>query len=682
MISQRSRTALLVLLLMAVAVIGVGPVSAGAADASPAKGKSLEQYQHFRSTAIDLLGRMPTRAEIAAFEQPSFDFERWLDARLAEPGYVDRLTRVYMDLLRLEPNQNFSAAPAQLYRQEILLPKGERVLVYFRENQRRVRPETDGEFCLSPNETGLIVRARSQTTGTPKIVSKKRLAQFTVLVKPWWLYRDYRAANPTELYGSTWSDADSEYRPVEALLNDASGKAVSDVRVCREEAETSDIGHVFSTGRTAAPVQKADRRVAGLPVAATTFAPSSGVNKQATKPAVLAGGRTRPPPPDKPYAIAHRGEAVACAAKPGLEFAPDCGCGVGLERCIPSDSTNGGAAFYFPNHAPLGPSAPLDSARQSAQRWYPYWWSREALSFLDYLFSQDRDFREILTGRETLVNGPLAQFYRSIQRGNCCGPELGFGMLEETQPLFEPANVPLDLLPQDTGHWRLVTSRGPHAAGILTMPMFLEKYASARARAAAVYSDFLCKSFSAGNQQLTPSTEPDLTIRPGCKTCHATLEPLAAYFARIEPGNFVFLPEAEFPVKNPKCKLDKNGHLNGNCNALYDAAFVDPKQGATLRSAYASAVHADETPVGLARDVTQLPEFASCATERVTSSFLGRTLSVDDAPLLQSLTEEFRKSGFKMRSLVRAIVLSDAYRRSNDASSSVWRSDELSRGSP
>ena len=123
--------------------------------------------------------------------------------------------------------------------------------------------------------------------------------------------------------------------------------------------------------------------------------------------------------------------------------------------------------------------------------------------------------------------------------------------------------------------WKLVEDRGPHAAGILTMPMFLEKYASARARGAALYSDFLCKSFVAESQQLTPSSEPNLMVRPGCKTCHATLEPLAAYFARVEPASFVFLPAADFPVHSTACKLDKNGKLNGACNALYNPAFAD-----------------------------------------------------------------------------------------------------------
>jgi hypothetical protein len=341
-----------------------------------------------------------------------------------------------------------------------------------------------------------------------------------------------------------------------------------------------------------------------------------------------------------------------------LDYAPDCGCGVGLERCVPGDSNQGGNAFYYPNHMPLGPGMPLDDARQQVQRWFPYWWSREAVRFMGDIFASDRDFREVLTGKQTFVNGPLAQFYRTVQRSNCCGPEASFGMLEEKEPLFDPKSVPADLEPQDVSTWKLVENRGPHAAGILTMPMFLEKYASARARAAAVYNDFLCKSFVAENQQLTPSADPNLMVRPGCKTCHATLEPLAAYFARVEASNFVFLPQADFPVHNTTCKLDKNGHLNGACTALYDPAFADAK-GATLRSAYGSPAHADETPVGAAQDITRMPEFAGCAVQRVTSSLLGRPTTPDDDVLVKSL--------------VRAIVRSDEYRRSNNLSSTTWR---------
>ncbi|HSY24851.1 MAG TPA: DUF1549 domain-containing protein [Polyangiaceae bacterium] len=618
------------------------PSSAGGA-------RTLEEYRHFRIAAIDLLGRMPTRQEVAAFERPDFDWDEWVDRALGEPAYADRMTRIYMDLLRLEPNLNFASAPSDLLRHEVVGPDGKPVWVYYRENQRRMRPETDGEFCLDPDETGMGVRPRQQDvqseTRKPKPISQKLLDAYTVLVKPWWLYRDYLGANPQARFGSSgWGDPDPGYKPVESLLAD-DGKPVLAVRVCREEASSLAMGHVFARRMT---------RVR------TKAAAPPGDNRDEP-----AGGRIRPLPVDKPYATKHQGDEVSCATKMALEYAPDCGCGPGLERCLPGDANNGGSAFTFPNHSLLGEGVSLDEAKQSQQRWFPYWWSREAVHFLEDLFAGDRDFREVLTGKQTFVNGPLAQFYGTIQRSNCCGPEVTFGMLEESEPLFEPSRVPQDLAPQDVSTWKSVGDRGPHAAGLLTMPIFLEKYASARARGAALYNDFLCKSFAPGAQPLAPSTEPNLMIRPGCRACHAELEPMAAYFARVEAASFVFLPSAQFPVRSTACKLDANGRLNGACNALYDAAFAD-SHSATLRSAYGSPEHADATPAGAAHDLVATPEFAQCAVQRVVASFLGRPTTPDDDPLLASLTQRFVRSGYRMKALVRALLQSDAYARTND----------------
>jgi uncharacterized protein DUF1585 len=417
------------------------------------------------------------------------------------------------------------------------------------------------------------------------------------------------------------------------------------------------------------PVATAASPMGAMPaMTAMAMAPTGGA------PAVrFPGGRLKAAPVDNKYALDHKGESVSCATRMGLDYAVDCGCGVGLERCEPSTGVNQDSpAFYYPSHMPLGPGLPLDEVRQSASRWYPYWWSREAVRFLGYLFQEDRDFREILTGHQTFVNGPLAQFYRVVQRGNCCGPEATFGMKEEAEPLFDPGKVPADLAPQDVGTWTLVPDRGPHAAGLLTTPMFLEKYASARARGAVLYNVFLCKSFLSDKAQLTPSDEPNLTVRPGCSTCHATLEPLAAYFARVEPSSFVFLPESLFPAKNPACKKDKQGRLNGPCNALYDVAFADD-HGAMLRSSYASPAHADETPAGAGRDITAMPEFAQCAVQQVTTSFLGRAMTPDDQALVHALTDDFVKSGYRMRTLVKDIVRSDTYRKANNLSSTTWR---------
>ena len=635
---SRSRSPVVLFAAVALASLtGLRPAASAPAPAAAAGTRTLDDYRHFRIASIDLVGRIPTRDELAAFERPDFDWDRWVESHLEGSAYVERLTRIYMDALRLEPNLNFTAVPSQLYRQEITGPDGKPVHVLYRGGQRRLRESTDGDFCLTPDETGLVVRPMAAAVGTPKKTSKKALDTYTVEVKPWWLYRDYKAEHPTERYKQGWANPDPQFRPVDALLDEPNGKPTMEVRVCREEAHEAPEGHIYASGRAKPP-------------------PTSSP---------LPGGRAKAAPVDTAYAIKHKGEAIACDTREGLSMAVDCGCGRGLERCTPNSGTGDTPAFQYPNHMPLGPDLPLDSAGQSALRWYPYWWSREAVHFLGYLFAEDRDFREVLTGKETWVNGPLAQFYKTVQRGACCGPEANFGMHGETEPLFDPARVPTDLLPHDVDRWERVADRGAHAAGILTMPMYLEKYASARARAAAIYNDFLCKSFSAGQAELTPSEDPDLTRRPGCQTCHAALEPLAAYFARVEPASYVYLPESLFPQKAATCKKDKAGKMNGACNALYDVAFFDDK-GPTLRSAHASPAHASAGPVGAAADLTRMPEFASCAVQRVTSSFLGRPTTADDARLLQSLTKDFVRSGFRMRSLVRGVVLSDEYRRAND----------------
>lgn len=634
---------------MRLRVLGFVGLLASTVFADTKTTRSLDEYKHFRIASIDLQGRMPTRDEIASFEKPDFDFDKWIEARLKGPAYAERLTRIWMDLLRLEPNVNFSSNPSQLFRHEVQVTGEKNQFIFYRKDQRRKDPAIDGDFCFSPAEIGIVVRAMAPDAGPgPKAISKKLLDERTVLVKPWWLYRDYKNASPTQRYGEGWKDPDPGYRPVEGLLEDAEKKPIESVRICKEEAQTAENGHIATTGRTKNP--------------------PNGEK--------LPGDRPKPPPLDKPYAKEHPGAIVACDTRTALDSSFDCGCGHGLERCIPNEGNGDNNAFYFPNKMPLGPGLPLDQAKQRAQRWFPYWWSREAVTFLDDLFDSDRDFRDILTTKRTFVNGPLAQFYKSIQHGSCCGPEANFGMTEETDPLFDPKAVPAGLMPHDVGTWKEVADRGPRAAGILSMPMFLQKYATPRARGAALYNAFLCKSFVAENVALTPSTEPNLMKRAGCQTCHATLEPLAAYFSRVEPSSTVFLPGSLFPTVTSVCKKDKNGKLNGQCNALYDVAFSDNKS-ATLKGAYGSPANADAAMVGAAKEITSSADFSKCAVQRVTSSFLGRTTTSDDAALLESLDQTFVASGFKMRALVRAIMKSDAYRKSNNA-----RPTESGRATP
>ena len=602
-----------------------------ATDASAAR--TLEDYRHFRALSIDLAGRMPTRDEVTAFEKDDFDLDRWIVAHLDSPAYVERLTRIYMDQLRLEvaPSFQFTPPATTLRRVTIRGPNGQPVHVFYRANQRRAREATDGEFCLTEKESGLYVPMNNKPPeGMATDVDQKTLDANTVLVHPWWLYRDYRSAAPVLRYGDKWSTVDPGYQPVDTLLKEPDGTPTIEVRVCKEEAQTAGTGTIYASGRN-------------KPVPGDKL------------------GRKRPLPADDAYAKKHKGEAISCRSSAAVSTSIDCGCGVGLEHCMPSDGNgNDVRAFVFPTRLPLGIDAPLSSTAQSESAWHKLWWSQEAVHFMGRVFGEDHDFREMITARWTYVNGPLAQFYRSTAPATCCGKAKSFGLVEETEPLFDPAAVPTKLAPHDVGDWEKVEDRGPRAAGLLTMPVFLTKFASRRARGAALYNTFLCKSFVAGNMMLEPSTEPNLMKRKGCMSCHGTLEPLAAYFSRIVETDWTYLPKTQFPLENPVCKPNPQGKVPGFCKDYYDPAFTTDT-AATLFGAYANPSHAEEGPVGAGAAISSNAEFAPCAVERVTSGFLGRPIGPEDEALTKSLLEIFSKSGYRMKPLVRALVQSEAY---------------------
>ncbi len=646
-LSTRGPLVLASLLAVLLALFGSGPRFVPvAAAAGGAAGRTLEEYRQFRALSIDILGRFPTRAEIEELERPGFDREAWVQKHLSGPAYAERLTRIYMDVLRLEVGNAVNVTPAAttLRREQVQGPDGKPIYVYYRRGQRRAREATDGEFCLSKDESGLEFPQNQPPRGTAIPVKKAVLDAETTLVRPWWLYRDFLQVSPQLRYGAGWNDADAAFVPGDRLLKEPDGTETVEVRVCKEEAQTRDMGTLHATGRVPPPP--------GTPP---------------------PHGRLKPLPLDDGYTKTHKGEALSCRDAMAVTSSIDCGCGIGLQYCTPGDG-NGDQpnAFALPSRTPLGDSAPLPRTVQSISAWHKHWWSAEVLHFFGRIFAEDRDFREVLTARGTEVNGPLAQFYRATSAARCCSRERAFGMNDELEPLFDTKVVPPQLFPNETGTWLAVPERSAHASGLLTMPVFLEKFASRRARAAAVYTAFQCKSFVSTNAELKPSTEPNLMVRPGCAGCHATLEPLAAYFSRIEETSTVYLPESKFPLKNPACKLGKNGKAPGFCDAFYDPAFGDANAG-LLRGAYASAEHAKEGPQGLADMVVRSPEFASCAVSRVTASFLGRPLSSDDDALVQSLTGTFTKAGYRMRPLVLALVRSDAYRKANNLRSGTPR---------
>lgn len=645
---------------------GLALALASVAAAAPAQAapKTLEDYHYFRALSFDLVGRAPTRAELAAFEADGFDVDAWIDQQLSTPAYAERVRRVYLDLMRLTVGSSFQfvPGPVTLRKQTIQGPDGAPIDILFRQGQRRTDPLTDGEFCFPQALTGQAYPPFAVATGTAKNVSQADIDQRAVKVKPWWLYRDYAAKSPTQLFDPTngFGAGTSLFRPANVLLFDqvpdptdatkfVNGDPKTEIWVCKEEAQTGDLGTIYASGLT-------------------------------KKPDAIPAGRFSYPPVDSGYATMNAGQPVACTVAEGFKYTVDCGCGVGLERCNPAAKEQfDPTALNFPSRAPFGDATPFDATDQATSSWERYWWGLEAQHFLDYILEGDRDFREVLTASYGFVNGPLAQFYRRTAPSTCCGAGVNFGMTRP-DPLFDPSQIPASIRPHDTDTWTKVDSRGPHASGLMTMPIFLTKFGSRRARAHVLYQAFLCRDFVAENVALTPSDEPDLTKRPGCNACHTALEPMAAYFSRIMESDWTYLPPDQFPAENPYCKGTpdpKTGvvKINGNCTNYYDPAFTTPDT-AKLRGTYASPENAEAGPAALATVLTDPDTFPACVAQNVTSSFLGRPLGPSDDALKTALAKAFRDGGYKMSALVRALVKSDAYKKGNNLSADAWRAAE------
>lgn len=620
------------LALVALAV-GAGLTSFFAApNEARAADKTLSDYRWFRALSIDLNGRIPSRAELAEFESAAFDADAWIDAHLEGPAYAERLTRIYLDALRLELSDTFKynqgLTTLRRYPVDVLNADSttKRTWIYYRNGQRRAGTSADRDrgFCLTTAETGSAYKnGQIPIPEFPtKAVPIATLQQYAVKVKPWWLYRDYASASPKDHYRS-WSATEPRYSlsvPADTkapatrandprLLVDLDGADVDDVWICKEEAQT-------------APSAKTKVR---------------GVDTD-----------------------------VACNADSGFRLSPSCGCGKGLEWCMPGASFNNDPpAMVTATLAPLGPEIPFETARQQQSAWFRRMWHEEGRRFFTTLFGEDRDFRDVLLAKYDWVNGPLVQFYKGMVNADCCTDMVGIGggpKYLTPESLVDAQKLPA-ITPTEMDRWEKVEDRGSHAAGVLTLPIFLAKFASRRGRANAVYNTFLCREFIAENLDLKPSEEPNLMVRPGCSTCHAKLEPLAAYFTRVKENSFTFITA---PLDNELCKTPAPGNaLDPSCKLYYDPSFSDATSG-KLRGAYASADNADKGPRGLAESVVGTPDFPACAARRVFESMLGRSTSLSsEDKLLAELNQTFIDGGFRMRPLVRAIVKSNAYRNAN-----------------
>ena len=273
----------------------------------------------------------------------------------------------------------------------------------------------------------------------------------------------------------------------------------------------------------------------------------------------------------------------------------------------------------------------------------------------------------MLQGDTYLINGPLVHFYKH----HLSAPN---NLRTEFAP-FDLSLLP-DLAFSDEETWIEVPGVDG-SSGVFTMPGFLLRFMTNRSRADRVNSAFLCSEFIGPQGGLPPddatASNPDLTQRTGCDYCHARLEPMAAYWGRWAQNGSSYLDPDQFPAFEEFCMTCAVDDIT--CNETCDRFYITEGVGdaelewlgwfdsyQVLQERYYD--HVELGPHRLIQQGLEDGSLSTCAVKTVVQRLMRRPLDEDEHDhLKQSLISDICDSQYRYRELVRAVVLSDAYRR-------------------
>jgi hypothetical protein len=222
-----------------------------------------------------------------------------------------------------------------------------------------------------------------------------------------------------------------------------------------------------------------------------------------------------------------------------------------------------------------------------------------------------------------------------------------FTFADETLAQVFPVDYPIGA----TGWQQVQYTDGRPAAGMLSDSGFWMRYGSTfvnsnRGRANAISRTLLCQDYLAQPIRFERINLIDgeairnaIRVNPGCVSCHASLDPLAANLWGF------FYDNVESPI---------------------EVTFYHPEKEFFWE-------FTNETPPGyygtptptlqqLGQAIAQDPQLADCATQQVYETLLARTVTFDDTSSLSEHREAFVDSGSKLRSLYRSVMRSPEYR--------------------
>ncbi|MFP2931049.1 DUF1585 domain-containing protein [Pyxidicoccus sp. 3LG] len=293
--------------------------------------------------------------------------------------------------------------------------------------------------------------------------------------------------------------------------------------------------------------------------------------------------------------------------------------------------------------------------------------NEEPLRIAESVVKNDEPYFNILTTRRSFVNGTLSEYFRQRQ---------GAGIFNVSAP-SSPEAVP-SIAYLETDNWKEYTRDASHS-GVLTTPAFLYRFPTQRARVNHFYEAFLCKTFSPpADSSLPPpedacNRENNLAVRCGCNYCHATIEPTGAHWGRYAERGAQFLPPDQFPRFDPKCRdcaLAGDTNCGGECSQYVMQAYDgDGASSLGMLKTYLYRTPDEEQnieagPQLLVERMLQTGDLERCTVRRIWNEFLGRPMTSEEQRMyLDSLSQDFAKSGHKLKSLIERVVTTDAYRR-------------------
>lgn len=327
----------------------------------------------------------------------------------------------------------------------------------------------------------------------------------------------------------------------------------------------------------------------------------------------------------------------SCSAHEGVGR-KECGCGPNLRWCQSR------------------PDETLDAIRNAL--------ADQLLQFMHRVVAAGRPYTDVLTARDIVVNGPLSHFLR-FQSGTLIGI---YGRTDQAYPV--PV-VPFN----EKDKWIEATREANHA-GILTMPGYLLRFATNRARANRFYNAFLCTEFQGPKDGLPLggdpcNSEPNLQERCGCKVCHQVVEPAAAHWGRWAESGYAPLRPSAFPETNPDCAAPDAAN-NGMCRQFYlykpGHAKEDAYKGKLLSYVFATEemkANIAKGPIAIARKAIDSGAFARCTTRKLWGWLLGRAPLAQQDTKIEEIADVLRENKYRVQRVVRAIVKSKEYRQAS-----------------